>query len=163
MITEELKFGCPDLPNDPGFEKTSPENMVYNCAAWAMEEHHRWWEPNVPGHNSPPPGAYWPEGVPHSLTLEAYMAAFATEGYKRCDSGRWDSRYQKIAIYVDWQGEFCHVALQLDRRTWTSKVGILEDVSHTYLSAVEGKLCGKLACYMQRRRPRPKKVPKKPR
>jgi len=38
-----------------GFVETSPEDIRYNCVAWAAEDKDRWWWPDE--------DSYWPEGV----------------------------------------------------------------------------------------------------
>jgi hypothetical protein len=102
----------------------------YNCFAWAAGNTSRRWEPFKSD------GFYWPDGVPEAETLEAYVQAYATLGYRRCDSAHVERRYEKIAIYVK-DGVPSHAARQLPNGRWTSKIGDWELVEHDYC-ALEG-------------------------
>ena len=57
---------------------------------------------------------------------------------------------KKIAIYVDSQGEFSHVAYQLFRG-WTSKLGGWEDIKHKTLGALEEGDYGNAKVFLKRR------------
>src|SRR3954447_3253544 len=103
MSTEDLLASFPKLLQE-GYDPTSPDDQVYNCAAWAMREQHVWWEPRSAPRQYPHKGpTFWPDGVPNSLRVEAYVAAFATRGFTVCDSGEWNPNYEKIAIYRDFE------------------------------------------------------------
>jgi hypothetical protein len=104
---------------------------------------------------------YWPHGVPRDQTLEAFMQAYATLGYKRCGkNGALQKRYEKIAIYVGPDGKPLHAARQLLDGVWTSKLGQYKDVHHTSTTALEvvpgmprrPTDYGTVAMYMRRKR-----------
>lgn len=58
---------------------SSPVDPGYNCIAYAAGDNERWWG-RFQGLNQ----AYWPAGAPRELTLEAFVAAYATIGYAPC-------------------------------------------------------------------------------
>lgn len=99
-------------------------NGGYNYFAWAAEEDDRWWQP-VPGDQF-----YWPDGVLNEESLEAYIQAYQTLGYKPCYDDELEPGYQKIAIYIESSGIPTHAARQLPNGKWTSKLGWLEDIEH---------------------------------
>lgn len=121
-----------------GYQVTSPKSEEYNCFAWAVEENDRWWQP-IPGEQF-----YWPDGVPQEETLEAYVQAYQTLGYERAGNEILETRYQKIAIYVDLNGIPTHAARQLPNGKWTSKLGWLEDIEHE-LDGLAGEMYGTVA------------------
>ncbi|MEO8455261.1 MAG: hypothetical protein ABI454_08875 [Sphingomicrobium sp.] len=85
--------------------------------------------------------------------MNAYIAAFASRGYKRCKDGSLEEGVEKIAIY-SLHGVPEHAARQLESGIWTSKLGDLDDISHT-LEALEKVHYGDVAVFMAR----PKAVP----
>jgi hypothetical protein len=130
----------------PGaFLVTSPRSEGYNCVAVAADDHDRWWWPV-------PESAYWPSGAPREVTVEAFVAAFATLGYAPCASGALELPLQKVAIYVDRDGKPCHAARQNEDGCWTSKLGPEELVTHD-LHGVEGPAYGTIAVFLARPRP----------
>jgi hypothetical protein len=68
-----------------------------------------------------PQGAYpWPEGVPRAVTVEAFLAAFATLNYQACETADPETGVEKLAIYC-LAGKPTHAARQLPDGRWTSK------------------------------------------
>jgi hypothetical protein len=99
---------------------------------------------------------HWPAGAPRTVTIDAFMKAYATLGYKLCYDGSLEPGLQKIAIFgVGASGSEVptHAALQLESGEWTSKLGPFEDVRHKTVDAVNGPIYGKAVCYMSRSRP----------
>lgn len=130
-----------------GFEVTSPDNPAYNCAAFAVDDTGRWWEPVNPD-------GYWPPGVPLDTSVASYAAAFGTAGFELCESPSLEAGYEKITIYAE-DGEFVHAARQLPSGAWVSKLGRAEDIQHQRLSQLEGTgrtEYGSVVAYMRRRR-----------
>ncbi|MBC7855078.1 MAG: hypothetical protein IAF94_16730 [Pirellulaceae bacterium] len=126
-----------------GYRRTSLPTIEYNCIAWAAGEARGWWEPD-------PYGLwYWPPGAPRAYTQKGYIAAFASRGYTRCKDADLRDGYEKIAIYV-LNGFPQHAARQLRSGIWTSKLGDLDDISHS-LSALEGDRYGTPRIFMQRK------------
>ncbi len=66
----------------------------YNCIAWAAGEDRRWWEPDEDGIE------YWPPGVPREYTIAAYIAAFESLGYSRCEDESLEVGFEKVAVYA---------------------------------------------------------------
>jgi len=128
----------------------TPADGRYNCTAWAAGETHRnWWPVNFPG----APSYYWPPGVPRLLTIDAFVQAYATLGYVRCDSSLPESGYEKIALYA--QGELpTHAARLRPNGNWSSKLGKDRDIEHV-LGGLTSQQYGRPVCYL--RRPIPEK------
>lgn len=63
------------------------------------------------------------------LTLEAFIAAYASLGYEPCDDGRLEPGIEKVVIYT-LSGKPTHAARQLSKGTWTSKLGKDVDIEH---------------------------------
>jgi hypothetical protein len=128
---------------------TSPKANRYNCIAWAAgDDKNAWW----------PIKGYWPPKVPRERTLEAFIQAFETCGYKLCKDGALEAGVEKIAIFGttnprDGSITPQHAALQLESGEWTSKMGPLEDITHKSVHDVNGPCYGEPKRYMSRPRP----------
>jgi hypothetical protein len=135
----------PDFPNSSiqPFLITSPDTPAYNCIAWAFEDPSRWYWPD------PANIYYWPNNVPRNVTLDSFIALFATIRYELCQDGEIEIGYNKIAIFVDTNGTPTHAARQLPDGFWTSKLGQNIDVQHTIFSIQDGGY-GTVAAYMRR-------------
>jgi hypothetical protein len=147
LIRSNLSALFPGLAAEGG-QVTSQSEIRYNCIAWAAGDTTRWWWP-VP---SPWEPAYWPPGVPTDLSLDSFVAAFRTLGYIPCLTSDLEASFEKVALYAD-RGMPKHAARQLDDGTWTSKLGKLEDVTHSTVAAVEGSTYGQAVQFMRRPRP----------
>jgi hypothetical protein len=129
--------------NDCEWKITSPEAITYNCISWAANDpKRRWWEPV--------PSFYWPPTAPREPTIEAYQQAFESEGFAVCSSSALEAGLEKIALYA-LGTEPVHAARQLPTGSWTSKIGLVEDIVHETLEALEGDDYGRVALVMQRR------------
>lgn len=141
-----------ELPylTDDTCEVTSPAVRRYNCIAWAAgKDDHNWWpDPMGIGH--------WPIGVPREVTVDAFMRAYETEGYKLCLTPNLEPGIEKIALFgvknPDGSTSPTHAALQLESGEWTSKLGPFEDVKHPDLESVNGPVYGKPVLFMCRPR-----------
>ncbi len=132
--------GLPRL-KPKNYSLTSPETDDYNCIGWAAGEDDRWWWPRFP--------YFWPQGIPTETTVEAFAVAFATMGYKKCDSGALDPNVEKVAIYTK-DGQVTHMARQLISGKWTSKLGESYDIEHDTPVAVSGGAYGIVAQFLCR-------------
>jgi len=65
-------------------------------------------------------------------SIEAFISAYQTIGFSVCDSPDYENDFEKIAIFVDQLGTPTHAARQLDKTTWTSKLGSSFDISHAF-------------------------------
>ena len=144
-LMNQLEHLFPRLAGN-NYEITSPPTGHYNCIAWAAGEMQRWW---WPGENEDM--EYWPPGVIREGTQHAFEAAFATLGYKVCESEVFEEGYQKIALFANDDGP-SHAARQLSNGRWTSKLGRLEDVEHA-LHDLEGLQYGAVVRIMMRNAP----------
>ena len=130
------------LLEEEGFELTSEVDDGYNCIAWAAEDTARWWWPESDD-------AYWPSGVSDETSVAAFVEAFETLGYERCEGDWLENGYLKIAIYADANDEPTHASRQLPDGSWTHKLGEWEDLTST----LRGVVCdayGDPIVYMRR-------------
>ena len=130
-----------------GYKVTSPDTIEYNCVAWAAEEDEEWWWPDIQEQY------YWPIDVPGEETLDAFIKAFQTIGYRvdKNSNSDLEAGFQKIAIYARKSDQKpTHVARQLKNGKWTSKLGQYEDIEHNNLEGLIGEKYGEVACIMKR-------------
>jgi hypothetical protein len=134
----------PRLAARTGWRNTSDATPSYNCIAWSAGDSKRCWWPTR--------GGYWPPGVMRARTLDAFVKAFATKGYVRCESSALETGFLKIAIYVK-DGIPTHAARQLETGKWTSKLGQNVDIEHDSPELVGGALYGEAVAFMRRPHP----------
>jgi len=92
---------------------------------------------------------YWPDGVPRSVSLDAFIHAYETLGYQHCEGAEHEPGFEKIALYVKREGKPTHAARQMPDGRWTSKLGRAEDITHR-LNALVGDMYGNVAQIMRR-------------
>lgn len=126
------------------FIETSPEDLNYNCVAWAVGDVNRWWEPDPDCETT-----YWPTNVPQELTIHALKLAYQTLNFKECNTGSFEQGIHKIAIFSTDKIYYSHVCKQIDTLYWSSKLGRGMDVKHTLFS-LENGLYGDVVCFMQK-------------
>ncbi len=126
------------------YQVTSPRTPLYNCIAWAAGDQKRWWWPTPPN--------FWPPGAPSELTLDAFIAAYATVGFSPCGDDALEDGVDKVAIFVSPHGEPTHAARQLANGRWTSKLGKAEDIEHA-LHGVAGATYGRVGAILRRKAP----------
>ena len=141
----------PGAKANHNFECKSDRDTHYNCIAWAVGKQDKFWWPK--GER----GYFWPPGLrrePVGMeTVENFIRAFKTERYEKCSGGKWDPKYEKIALYTNAKGVPTHAARLLPTGVWTSKLGNLEDIEHNTLQCVEGNVYGTVTMYFRRRLP----------
>lgn len=128
--------------NDIGYRVTSDESTLYNCVAYAADDMTRKWD-YFPPH-------YWP-GKISGDAIEALESVFISIGYARCDNGDLEDGFQKVALYVNEDGEWEHAAKQLENGEWTSKLGNWEDIRHRTPHVFGGSDYGNVMYYMKRK------------
>lgn len=129
---------------DEDYEKTSDPTDTYNCIAWAFGDTKQWWWP------TPRYACYWPPGFERSNDLSVVIKICELHGYRKCNNGKHEPGYEKIALFVGDGVE--HAARQLKSGMWTSKIGECEDIEHSGLEPFEGSDYGKVAQYLKRPR-----------
>jgi hypothetical protein len=109
----------------------SPVRRLADITAWHLppEKTDKWWWPVI--------GAYWPPGAPREETLDAFISAFGVLGFSLCENGDLEPDFEKVAIYVDQNNQPTHMARQVATGFWVSKCGVLEDIKHERLEALE--------------------------
>lgn len=123
---------------------TSRQDPVYNCIAYAVGIRDRWWWPPV----NPRTKTYWPPGAPKTLTIEAFIKAFETRGFVKCDNGNLEEGFIKAAIYAK-NGVPRHAAKQCSDGTWSSKLGRTEDITHS-IYALTGNEYGQIVVFLKK-------------
>lgn len=143
MAHEHITRTYPNLLTS-GFKVTSPDDIDYNCIAWAADETALWWWPDnqLVG--------YWPPSVPREETIYAFKKAYNTLGYVDCENHELEPGYEKIAIFATPDGIPQHAARQLESGHWTSKLGEWEDIEHFAVDGVSGKVYGTPVVFMKR-------------
>jgi len=137
----------PRLGSEP-FQVKSPRTAQYNCIGWAAgDDQNVWW----------PGGKYRPNGARPDESVAAFVTAFETRGYERCDSADLESGFQKVALYADAPaGRVTHAARQLADGQWTSKLGAQWDINHS----LEG-VCGPCPAYGRAAQILKRKIPQR--
>lgn len=143
----EIELCFPGL-TEGGYKLTSPKSGAYNCVAWAVGDTRAFWD-DVRIRGRRVKGYYWPPGI-SADTLDGWKAVFALHNYSVCDSDAFDSQFEKIAIYVQANGEPSHVAIQTGTGTWSSKLGKGCDIEHDTLDSLNGEEYGTVGAIMQR-------------
>ena len=133
------------LLTSSGYRITSPADISYNCIAWAVGETQRWWEPD------PMNLYYWPPGVPRLFTIEAFTEAYRTLGFELCAGPELEAGVEKVAVFA-MNGRPTHAARQLQDGSWTSKLGVSEDLEHSSLRGVAGPAYGEPVRVLSRSR-----------
>lgn len=104
---------------------TSPEDIKYNCIAWATRDTNHFWWPKFPYH--------WPKEVKREENLDTFVDAYATRGFQSCSDVNHENGWEKIVIYADTLNKPKHAARQLNQILWTSKLGSSYDVVHPFI------------------------------
>jgi hypothetical protein len=126
------------------YSKSSEPEPFYNCFAFAVHDTGQYWQKvQVRGY-------YWP--LERDDRVEDWVRALRLNNFEVTDNWELEARLEKVAIYVNEDGTPEHVARQLESGHWTSKIGKLEDIQHSTLSALEGAEYGKATVVMQRLR-----------
>jgi len=121
-------------------ELTSEKTIKYNCIAWAARNTDRWWQP----------GVHWPiHASREDLGIGDLVLAFKSLGYHECSDEKLELGFEKLAIYGSGL-MYTHVARQLPDGQWTSKLGQLEDITHSTTEALERSDYGEVVQFMKR-------------
>lgn len=87
--------------------------------------------------------------MPRQETLEVFRDAFATLGYVVCARADLEPGFEKVALFADVNGTPTHAARQLPDGTWTSKLGLSEDIQHA-LADLAGDVYGSVVLILKR-------------
>jgi hypothetical protein len=128
-----------------GYRITSSIDTQYNCVAWALGFTQKWWWPESDEDDT----SFWPAAVPNVANVNAFEALFQWMGYSPTSDEGHRPWIDKLALFVDSEGEPSHVARQLPNGKWTTKLGELEDIEHE-LRALEGSEYGTVIRIYQR-------------
>jgi len=144
-----------------GYGVTSVADPQYNCIAWAAGEENTdaFWTPFVVGG-----GYYWPQDkLPRDARVETFIKLYEIEGgFTECipNIADLEDGIEKIALYVDPNGQVTHAARQQPDGIWTSKLGEWEDIDHGAVEGVGGAdpAYGTVVQFLQRPRAVKKKL-----
>lgn len=134
MRDPQLESDFPKLSSG-GYSVESPEDVKYNCIAFAVGNPTRNWQwmPRATG------GYYWPPDIVGDETIEAWTRVFRLHGYRQCENGEFENGVEKIALYTDPDGIPTHVAKQdIVKGKWVSKLGKGHDIYHDSYRLLEG-------------------------
>jgi len=141
----------PKLSQDNKFQITSKDTPVYNCIAWAYNIDNRWMWPNTGDYPFLDGVNFWPSDDIIDCNVANFMEAFRLKGYECCETSDLETGYRKIALYVIPGTTLCtHAARQKGDGTWTSKLGISNDIQHGTPESIENNVYGVVYCYMRR-------------
>ena len=133
--------------NKKNHSVVNDQSRFYNCISFAAGDTKKKWWPAFP------PDAYWPAGAPFGDSVNSFVKAFETLGYKVCPDGSYIEGLEKIALYTLY-GAVKHAARQVGKNLWASKLGDDEDIHHE-IQAVSGGLYGDASVYMERKAQQP--------
>lgn len=141
-LSEYLRsYYWPNLTND-SFSLESKRTKKYNCMAWAIAITNR-----SISHDRP---YSWLPGISQSPYMVSYIQYFEKLGFKTCDNGNFEKGLEKIVLYSE--GEiWTHVAFQLNKEKWASKLGSWEDIYHKDIDCLCGGMYGSKLTFMSRR------------
>ena len=121
----------------------SPQDLSYNCIAFAANKTGHFWWPH--GQKT-----YWPEDIPRKETPNSFLKLFQSLGYTNCNNGSHEIGFEKIAIYATKDKKVTHAARQLPNGKWVSKLGIDIDIEHETVENLEGPHYGEVVRYLKR-------------
>ncbi len=135
----------PNFKNYP-YTDTSKENDDYNCIAYACGIDTLWyWPPPYAGNKRT---QFWPSNVPASLTIESFIKLFESFNYQLCSDDSLEEGFLKVAIF-EKEGMPKHAARQLPDGSWTSKLGMDIDISHS-IKGMNGGFYGDATTFLKR-------------
>ena len=145
MAKRKSLLTLPSFPNSKvePFVITSSATGNYNCIAWASEDTEHFYWP------IPEPFFSWHNDAIQEETIEAFVSFFQLCGYVICEHGKKEKGVTKVALFAK-DNIPTHAARQLPNGSWTSKLGILEDVRHSLFAISEG-LYGDVVLYLKRK------------
>lgn len=129
------------------YKITSDESIAYNCVAWIFNDQDNWWSPVQDI------GYFWPIKVSEPENLDLFLELFDKFGFEPTDNAKAEQGWEKIAIY-SIEGEFTHVAKQLQSGNWSSKLGEYSDIEHELkgLMGHNAESYGEVTLYLKRKR-----------
>lgn len=79
---------------------------------------------------------YWPSDVPREISVDAFDQMLRQQGFAPCANRTVEIGLEKVVLYT-LAGTPTHLARQLSKGKWSSKLGQAEDIEHTN-NALEG-------------------------
>jgi hypothetical protein len=151
-LRQELEALFPKLRGTQWSPK-SYFDTSYQCIAWAAcRTTFTWWPPRGTLLDEYLLlGCFWPEAAPDDDRVGGFIETFALQGYFRCESFDYEFGFQKVALFASANNIVTHMARQeLLGRGWLSKLGVLEDILHRDVRAVENGTYGLVVAVLKR-------------
>jgi hypothetical protein len=126
MTPGQVAKWWPNL-NTSNHHITSDKNILYNCVAWIT----RITDENI-DFSQDENG-----DLVNDLSAAPYVRYFERFGFRRCIDAALEPDLEKIALFETPNGNFEHVARQLENGHWSSKLGEYEDIEHYNLQSLE--------------------------
>lgn len=150
-IKRNLVKAFPKLSQDNQFKITSKATPEYNCIAWAYHKDNRWMWPNTGEYKFLDGVHFWPSDEILDCDVKNFIDAFRLKGYECCETSDFEIGFRKIALYVIPETTLCtHASRQKSDGTWTSKLGVSNDIQHGTPEAIENEYYGVVHCFMKR-------------
>lgn len=162
FMDEQMIFRVfPKLQIDSLFRISSPNNINYNCIAWAGLHSDEFWWPEVFPYNRLDGVKYnWPFKLPNDDKLKYFVELFSNLGYIE-ESDNIDNEhpeFRKIALFITansnisdrFNSECTHAARQLKNGLWASKLGRNHDIEHANPYDLEGQAYGQIAIILKK-------------
>lgn len=153
---ETMEFVDDEFPNlrssEVKWDDASDPSDDYNCMGMAVGVL-RWWSPPKAPDIVSNPRDFWPPFITDdSISVDAFVEAAETVGFKCCEGPDWEEGFEKIVLFHA-SGEFTHAAVQVSPGWWKSKFGNLSDFEHTLEQVAGYAGYGDGRLYMKRRNP----------
>lgn len=145
MNPEEISTKWPNLKIGDNFSYTSLKRRGFNCVAYALEFENKDWDMLVFAK------IYNLDKTQLDHSANGYAKIFSEKfGFEKCDNPNLEEGFKKIALYENNEGDFTHIARQMESGKWTSKMGNYEDIEHYDLIGISGNFYGKPSMYMRK-------------
>jgi len=121
------------LVGDINWNRASYPTHRYNCMGLAMQNacggFLGWWQPPKTIGKIKLYRPYWPKSVRQDTTIDAYVDAAATVGFKVTASPAWEDGAEKVTLY-HYGKDFKHATRWLSPTERASKIGEYSDIVH---------------------------------
>jgi len=119
--------------------------LDFNCIAFVLDVYDNWYGSST---------EFWPyKTMSRSPKLENYIKYFSTFGYNICNNDSFENEFDKIAIYIDSDGNVTHASKQF-QNMWRSKLGESNIIEHKleWLSGYDFDNYGDIGAIMKRKK-----------
>jgi hypothetical protein len=122
-------------------EISSPETGDYNCLAWALNDNSKWYESED--------DYCWFDKIDRDNKLSTIQKIFEQIGFNLTRNSEYQVDIERVALFSTDNIDCSHLARQIGKNVWTSKLGSSYDVNHT-LRAIEDGIYGNPILFLER-------------